>query len=54
MGDVTFPLFCCCACKKCQFGGLSGDVIEIRVELVGGGFPSISAQGYIIISKVEI
>ena len=58
MGAVTFPLFCllhCCrACEKWQFGGLSGDARESRVEVIEGGFPRISARGYIIISKVEI
>ena len=54
MGAVTFPLLCCHARKKWQLGGLSGDARESRVEVVEGGFPRISARGYIIISKVNI
>ena len=56
MGAVTFPLFCCCcqAYEKRQFGGLSGDARESRIEVVEGGFPRISVGGYIIISKVNI
>ena len=29
MGAVTFPLFCCHASKKWQFGGLSGDASDL-------------------------
>ena len=54
MGAVAFTLFCCRACEKWQFGGLSGDVRESRVEVVEGGFPRISAREYIMISKVKI
>ena len=54
MGAVTFHLLCCHACQKWQFGGLSGDARESRVEVVEEGFPHISARGYIIISKVKI
>ena len=50
----TFPLFCCHACKKWQYRGLSRDLRESRVEVVEGGLPHISARGYIIISKVKI
>ena len=49
MDAVTFPLFCCNACEKWKFGGLSGDARESRVEVVEGGFPRISPRGYIII-----
>ena len=54
MGTVTFPFFCCHVCEKWKFGGLSGDARESRVEVVEGGFPCISARGYIIISKANI
>ena len=54
MGAVTFPLFCCHACEKWQFGGLSGDARESRVFVVEEGFPRISARGYIIISEVNM
>ena len=48
-GCCDFPLV-----LKWQFGGLSGDASESRVEVVEGGFPRISVRGYIIISKVKI
>ena len=54
MGAVTFPLLGCYAYKKWQFEGLSGDTREIQFKVVEGGFPCISALGYIIISKVKI
>ena len=42
--STSFPLFCCHACKKWQFGGLSGDARESRVEVVEGGLPRIGAR----------
>ena len=54
MGAVTLPLFCYHDCKKWKLIGLNGDAREGRVYVVEGGFPRISARGYIIISKVNI
>ena len=42
MGDAPFPLLCCQDHEKWQFGGLSGDARESRVEVVEGEFPRIS------------
>ena len=39
---------------NCNCDIVSRDVIESRVEVVEGGFPRISVQGYIIVSKVHI
>ena len=41
---TPFPLFCCHACEKWQFGGLSGDARESRVEVVEGEFPRKRAR----------
>ena len=51
---APFPLLFYCDCENFQFGGLNKDARESRVEVVEGGFPCISVQGYIIISKVRI
>ena len=53
-GLCDFPFVLFSYLQKWKFGGLSGDARESRVEVVEGGFPCISARGYIIISKVNI
>ena len=48
------PLFCFRNRINGNFDIVSGDAIESQAEVVEGGFPCISARGYIIISKVYI
>ena len=52
----TLVMMSCLLAKinKWKFGGMSGDARESQVIVVEGGFPRISARGYIIISKVKI
>ena len=56
MGAVTFSLLWCHACENGYFSVERGCDIKSRscVKVVEGGFPHISARGYIIISKVNI
>ena len=54
LGFRTYFLQHSRACKNWQLGGLRGDAREGWFKVAGGGFPSISAQGYIKISKLNI